>query len=199
MRDTAQSRLLRELKQSPGKAAVLLLGAIGAAVVWGPRLASGFSAGSSGAKKVVSAPEEADDMSGIARRDPAGIRAEFIRISTDARHLRVLAEPAKSRSIRLDPFAAKSYVRAPALPAPGPEAQEEQAAEGDERHAAEELRLQGVVEFKSGRTAVLSGEVLREGDRISGLLVESIESRAVTLRGRFAIYRLEMEKLEKNR
>ncbi|MFH0945824.1 MAG: hypothetical protein V2A76_11550 [Planctomycetota bacterium] len=193
------SRLLRELKQSPGKAAVLLLGAVGAAVVWGPRLASGFSSSSSGPQQVTAAPEESSDQSGIVRRDPAGIRTEFIRISTEAKHLRVLAEPTEPRTILLDPFAAKSFVRAPAPPAPGKEAREEEAAEQDERQAAEGLRLQGVVEFKSGRTAVLSGEVLRTGDRVSGLLVESIEPRAVTLRGRFAIYRLEMEKPEENR
>jgi len=195
--------LREELKRSPGKAVVLLIGAVGAAVVWGPRLASGFQAESDSGRPSIRIAEDEAERDGIERRDPASIRAEFIKISEDARHLRVLAEPVKMLAPSFDPYAAAEYqpkpVEAPPDP-PGPPGSEEPLpGEQDERNAALLLELTGVFQFKSGRSAVLSGEVLREGDQVAGLLVESIEPRAVHLRGRFGLYRVALDRQEEQK
>ena len=196
MSGSSLQSLLEELKRSPGKAVVLLIGAVGAAVVWGPRLASGFSTGSRAEQPSLSATEDEAAAAGIERRDPGNIREEFIKISEDARRLRVLAEPVEMLVPEFDPYAASEYRPKVVETNQVPELEQD---EQNERSVAETLRLTGVFEFKSGRSAVLAGNVLREGDLLTGLVVESIEPRAVVLRGRFGLYRVQLDRQEEKR
>ncbi len=187
--------LLKEMRQSPVKAGVLCVGIAAALVIWGPRLAAGFgkdvprprATGNAGEAAAAGAPASGSD----ARRDPASIRAEFIRISAEARGLREVALPVAVPAIARDPFAAPASALAAAAVPVQPSADAEEVLAESERAAA--LRLEGVFHFRNGSSAVLDGVVLRKGDEHQGFTVVAIEGRSVRLRGAHAQHRVTME------
>lgn len=186
-----RDRLIREMKQSPGKSLFLAVGAIVAGFVWGPRLtASARPASAAGA--AAGGPSSQLDLDADDRRDPSEIRAEFIRISEDARALRQLAEPVDAFPVEQDPF----EIVSPSAPTPvasiakPPNPDDE--LRKDETARAEALRLTGVFEFPRGRRAVLGGEVVVTGDEAFEFAVIEITERAVVLGGRFGTYRIAM-------
>ncbi|MBI4881090.1 MAG: hypothetical protein HY812_15750, partial [Planctomycetes bacterium] len=170
-------------------------GIAAALVIWGPRLAAGCG------KEEAPPPRAAAGTGGAAaagalgkgaetRRDPASIRAEFIRISGEARSLRDVALPVALPAVPRDPFAARESALAAAAPAePSPE----EGGAVAERERAAALRLEGVFHFRNGSSAVVDGVVLRKGEEHQGFTVVAIEGRTVTLRGAYAEHRVTME------
>jgi hypothetical protein len=188
-------RLLREMKQSPVKAFVLIAGAVLACVVWVPRAVSDASPAGptdAGAATDGSTPEA------LAGRDPAAIRAEFISISEEAKSLRRFSDPVTPPPLARDPFVLprqdETEPEQPVYTTPpddGVDPREKQEQEERERAAA--LRLSGVFQFPRGKNAVVDGQVVAVGDEVAGFTVERIEARACMLRGTHDVYVISMD------
>ncbi len=195
MSESVKQRFLREMRQSPGKAAVLILGAVVAAFVWGPRLVAGARspARPTAAGEGAAPTGELVDTDG--RRSPAAIRAEFIRISKEARALRDLARPVEAFPDVADPFlVAATPVQVPSAATPVATARDD--ACDSEQARARDLRLTAVFRFPRGAKAVLGGEVVEVGDEASGFAVMEIEDRSIVVGGRFGTYRIAMRGAE---
>lgn len=166
-------RFVRELRQSPGRSALLAAGLVVALLVWVPRLRSAQQVGSK-------APQAQPAAGAVSGQSPAAIRADFGAIAERARELRRLVEPIDAR-IRRDPFGLEeeSAGDAPAAPV-------RQSA------PAPRFVLTAVVRFPSGPRAVVSGRVVREGDTIEGWRVTRIEERSALLQGPSGTMRLEL-------
>ncbi|MFG0318158.1 MAG: hypothetical protein ACF8XB_12865 [Planctomycetota bacterium JB042] len=195
MSESVKDRFLRELRQSPGKAAVLILGAVIAAFVWGPRLVAGArsSGRPAGAAEATASAGELVDTDG--RRSPAAIRAEFIRISEEARALRELARPVEAFPAVNDPFLVPT-TPVPLDAAAAPAVTEREDVGDAERLRARDLRLTAIFQFPRGAKAVLGGEVVEVGDETSGFAVMEIEDRSIVVGGRFGTYRIAMHGAE---
>lgn len=181
-------RLLTEIRQSPGKAAVLGVGMLVALLVWGPRLSRGLGAAPVEQALGVAVDGTDGGSGSIENRDPGRIRSEFIRISREARELRDFADPVAMREVARDPFAALGPAPV-ALVAPAPP---ERSAAELERDAANRLRLTGVFRFARGASAILDGEVVRLGGRVGPFTLKAVGERAVELAGEHGSYTLEI-------
>ena len=53
-----------------------------------------------------------------------------------------------------------------------------------------DFRLAGIVESPTGRTAIINKRMVKEGERMEGILVETIRTPAVVLRSPLGIKRL---------
>src|SRR5439155_22309773 len=53
-----------------------------------------------------------------------------------------------------------------------------------------DFRLAGIVESPTGRTAIINKRMVKEGERLEGILVETIRTPAVVLRSPLGIKRL---------
>lgn len=181
-----REKILREMRESPVKAGLLGLGVLVAVAIWGPRLAGAFEDAPS-SQAAMSQTAEGLESGVPTRRNPNAIRAEFVRISEDAMKLRQMARRILPRPVVVQPFAEKAHVTKSSVVASLP------LNGGEEVIRVGGLVLSGIVEFAAGRSALMSGEVLRKGDTYQGFLVLEIESRAVVLRGSQGDYRIEMK------
>ncbi len=196
---SAKDRIIAELKQSPGKAAVLGLGVVAAAIVWGGQLSGASSRNAkertAAAPDVMTGAMEAD--ANAFRSDPEAIREEFERILEEARSLRRFAETIRPADVNRDPFVhdrEDREVEPPVPIAPAPPPVDDSDLITDERARAGQVHVDGVFLFASTRRAVLDGVVCGIGDEHAGFVVVRIDGRMVTLRGTHSDHQLSMDR-----
>ncbi len=210
--DTALSRLTYELRNSPVKAVVLGVGILVALLVWVPRFVTRSSdAGSqttSTTKDPASnaSPSSSSALAGFvanladgSSRDSFAMRTEFMRISQEAQQLHRFADGIEPRASSRDPFARIATKKPPSV-APDPPPQSEDTSETPallesdaERARVALLRIDGIVRFATHSQCFLGGMRHEVGETIDGgLTIETIEERAVVLKGKYGTYRLEM-------
>lgn len=213
-----RGRLLFEVRQSPVKAIALGALFLVAVFVWGPKFFAGAAkppapVASSGALESApgGAPSIAQTPPGItdspaadaltssspaafAMRDPSDIRKEFISISAEAHDLRRAAEVKRMGRIERDPFQPLPRHDVPVvITASAPAVTAAVPADATERAEFALLKLTGVMVFKIGRTAVIDGRLMRQGDTIGSFEVTRVDARRVELKGRHGAYVLTMD------
>jgi hypothetical protein len=190
--NSLKDRVLADVKASPAKAIFLGVGLLAAVVVWGPRLTASLAQPAPGVVDATTASAGSDVL-----RDPASIRAAFIHVSDEAKLLRRYADPVDPGVVKHDPFEHEKIAAAePEKPleiesAAAAETPEE-IATNTEAVAAAALRLSGVVIFKTGRGAVIDGQVFHIGGRIGPFTLTEVAERSAKVRGDRGTYSLVM-------
>ena len=187
-----KDRMLADFKASPAKAIFLGVGLLTAVFVWGPRLTASLAQPVPGVVDPTTASAGGDVL-----RDPASIRAAFIHVSDEAKLLRRYADPVNPGAVKHDPFEHEKIAAAePEKPAEvvSTETVEtpEEIATNAEAVAAAALRLSGVVIFKTGRGAVIDGQVFHIGGRIGPFTLTEVAERSAKVRGDRGTYSLVM-------
>ncbi|MBK6940617.1 MAG: hypothetical protein IPH13_10515 [Planctomycetes bacterium] len=192
-------RILADVKASPMKAAVLGIGLLVSAVVWGPRLRASMTG------PAIPTAAGVTETGDAALRDPDAIRAAFIHVSKQARLLRRYADPQDPGAVAHDPFVHEGAVpirklepvAATAESSPSPDDETEAKARSEEAAAAAALRLTGSASFGRTPMAIVNGELVRVGDRIGTFTVVEIGERSARVRGAHDTYALVIPTEEK--
>lgn len=187
---SAVDQLVADMKRSPAKAVMLAAGLVVAGFVWVPRLRSAAASPGAGAPAVGT---DGLSVQPVPTRSAAEILQEFATISADAQRLRDHSNgemPVPGR----DPFHGDPVAEvAPVEPLPVPPSPVPQDVGGDgELSRARALILTGVFVYPHSRSAVVDGEILREGDAWRDFTIIEIKPRQIRVRGAHGVYQLSM-------
>lgn len=175
---TAAKRPLPNLSLLNGNLGLLVMFAAGIGAIYLLSLRTGPAAASAESK---SAEVQVDDaLTRLSKGDPHNLKASTV-VSTF--YLQARQRQIPLDELRQNPFVFRMPAQAPITPGTGPEQPvvepqpDEMAALDEVRH----LRLQSVMQGSSGATAMISNNLLTEGQKIRAWTVKKIGSDQVLL------------------